>query len=151
MSTATIKPTARNLQWLDTLTRVCHGESVEIAAMSLPGVREGLSRARWLAADRKPQLPQIRVSAIRTETGWRLQDRDFKRREPTAEQRQAIEAFAASDMPEMFVGGLAALDIEPLLQEIAEATGVRLRTEYAVRHLPEDKADRACWLFRGGV
>jgi len=151
VSTATIKPTARNLQWLDTLTRVCHGEPVEIAAMSLPGVREGLSRARWLAADRKPPLPQIRVSAVRTATGWRLQDRDHKRREPTPEQRQAIEAFAASDMPGMFAGGLAALDVEPLLDEIAEATGVQLRAEWAVLHLPEDRTDRACWIFRGGV
>ena len=151
MSTAAIKPTTRNLQWLDTLTRVCHGEAVEIKAMSLPGVREGLSRARELAVDRKPPLPQIRVSAIRTETGWRLQDRDWKRREPTPEQRQAIEAFAASDMPEMFVGGLAALDVEPLLQEIAAATGVQLRAEWAVWHLPGGKSDRACWIFRGGA
>lgn len=151
MSTATIKPTARNLQWLDTLTRVCHGEAVDIAAMSLPGVREGLSRARELAADRKPPLPQIRVSAIRTETGWRLQDRDFKRREPTPRQRQAIEAFAASDRLEMFVLGLAALDVEQLLQEIASATGVQLRAEWAIWHLPGGKTDRACGLFRGGV
>ena len=151
MITATIKPTARNLQWLDTLTRVCHGEAVEIAAMSLPGVREGLSRARELGADRKPPLPAVRVSAIRTAAGWRLQDRDHKRREPTPEQRQAIEAFAASDMPEMFVGGLAALDVEPLLREIAAATGVQLRAEWAVWHLPGGKTDRACGLFRGGV
>lgn len=151
MSTAMVKPTTRNLQWLDTLTRVCHGEAVEIAAMSLPGVREGLSRARELAAERKPPLPHVRVSSIKTEAGWRLQDRDFKRREPTSEQRQVIEAFAASDMPEMFVGGLAALDVEPLLAEIAAATGVQLRAEWAVLHLPEDKTDRACWIFRGGV
>jgi hypothetical protein len=151
MSTAIVKATTKNLQWLDTLTRVCHGEAVEIAAMSLPGIREGLSRARELAEFRKPPLPQIRVSVTKTETGWRLQDRDFKRREPSAEQRQAIEAFAASEMPELFVGGLAALDIEQLLAEIAFATGVQLRAEWAVWHLPGGKADRACWIFRGGV
>lgn len=151
MSTATIKPTTRNLQWLDTLIRVCHGEPVEIKAMSLPGVREGLSRARELAADRKPPLPAVRVSVTKTATGWRLQDRDHKRREPAPEQRQAIEAFAASDMPGMFAGGLAALDVEPLLAEIAYTTGVQLRAEYAVLHLPEGKKDRACWIIRGGV
>jgi len=151
MSTAIVKATTKNLQWLDRLTRVCHGEAVEIAAMSLPGIHEGLSRARELAEFRKPPLPTVRVSSIKTETGWRLQDRDHKRREPSAEQRQAIEAFAASEMPELFVGGLAALDIEPLLQEMATATGVQLRAEYAVLHLPEGKRDRACWILRGGV
>ena len=71
--------------------------------------------------------------------------------QPTAEQRQAIEAFAASDMPQLFVGGLTVLDVESLLAEIASATGVQLRAEYAVWHLAEGQTDRACWILKGGV
>ena len=152
MSTAT-KPkiTERNQYWLDILVRVSHGEPVEVPGMARSGITEAINRARKLLAEQGRRIPEVWVSAAKTESGWRLSVRNWKLRQPNAEQQQAIETFAMSGMPELFVGGLAVLDVESLLAEIAAATGVQLRAEYAVWHLPEGKADRACWVLKGGV
>ena len=152
MITAT-KPklTKRNKYWIDVLVRVSHGEPVDVSGMARSGITEAINRARKLLAEQQRRIPDVWVGASKIESGWRLSVRNWRLRQPTAEQRQAIEAFAASDMPELFVGGLAVQDIELLLQEIAAATGVQLRAEYAVWHLPEGKTDRACWILKGGV
>ena len=151
ITTAKPKLTERNKYWIDVLVRVSHGEPVDVPGMGRSGIAEAINRARNLLAEQGRRIPDVWVSAAKTETGWRLSVRNWKHRQPTAEQRQAIQAFASSDMPELFVGGLAVLDVEALLQEVAAATGVQLRAEYAVLHLPEGQADRACWILKGGV
>ena len=152
MATAAAKPklTERNKYWIDVLVRVSHGEPVDVPGMGRSGIAEAINRARNLLAEQGRRIPDVWVSAAKTETGWRLSVRNWKHRQPTAEQRQAIEAFASSDMPELFIGGLAVLDIETLLAEITAATGVQLRAEYAVLHLPEGQTDRACWIWKAG-
>ena len=151
--TITAKPklTERNKYWIDVLVRVSHGEPVDVPGMGRSGIAEAINRARNLLAEQGRRIPDVWVSAAKTETGWRLSVRNWRLRQPTAEQRQAIEAFAMSGKAELFVGGLAVQDIESLVQEIAAATGVQLRAEYAVWHLPEGKTDRACWICKGGV
>ena len=148
-----IKPklTERNKYWIDILVRVSHGEPVDVSGMARSGITEAINRARKLLAEQGRRIPDVWVGAAKIESGWRLSVRNWRLRQPTAEQRQAIEAFATSDMPELFVGGLTVLDVESLLAEIASATGVQLRAEYAVLHLPEGQTDRACWICKGGV
>ena len=145
------KLTKRTQYWLDILVRVSHGEPVEVPGMARSGLSGAISNARQLLAEHGRRIPDVRVSLTEIETGWRLSIRNWRYRKPTTEQRQAIEAFATSDMPELFVGGLTVLDVESLLAEIASATGVQLRAEYAVLHLPEGQTDRACWILKGGV
>ena len=153
MSTATAKPklTERNKYWIDVLVRVSHGEPVDVPGMARSGIAEAINRARKLLTEQGRRIPDVWVGAAKIESGWRLSVRNWRLRQPTAEQRQGIEAFATSEMPELFVTGLAVQDVESLLQEIAAATGVQLRAEYAVWHLPEGKTDRACWICKGGV
>lgn len=153
MSTAALpqKLTEREKYWVDVLTRVSHGEPVEVEAGRKSALQYSISTARKHVTEQGRTIPEVMVASVKTETGWRLSVRNWKHRQPTAEQRQAIEAFAASDMPELFVGGLAGMDVDPILQEIASATGVQLRTEYAFHHLPDGVVDRACWILKGGV
>ena len=153
MSTATAqqKLTKREEYWVDVLTRVSHGEPVEVQAGAKSALQYSISTARKHVTEHGRTIPEVMVASVKTETGWRLSVRNWRHRQPTTEQRQAIEAFAASDMLELFVSGLAVQDIESLLQEIAAATGVHLQAEYAVWHLPEGKTDRACWVCKGGV
>ncbi len=153
MATAAAKPklTERNQYWLDVLVRVSHGEPVEVPGMARSGLSGAISHARQLLAEQGRRIPDVRVSLTQIETGWRLSIRNWRHRKPTTEQRQAIETFATSDMPELFMGGLAVMDVESLLTEITSATGVQLRAEYAVWHLPEGQTDRACWILKGGV
>ena len=54
-------------------------------------------------------------------------------------------------MPELFLPGLAVMDVEATLQELSARYGVELRGEYAVHHLPGGVTDRACWILKGGV
>ena len=97
MSTATVqqKLTKREEYWVDVLTRVSHGEPVEVPGMARSGLSGAISHARQLLAEQGRRIPDVRVSLTETETGWRLSVRNWKHRQPTAEQRQAIEAFAA--------------------------------------------------------
>ena len=153
MSTATLpqKLTEREKYWVDVLTRVSHGEPVEVQAKTKSGLQFAISTARRHIAEQERAIPKLMIASVQTETGWRLSVRNWRHRQPTAEQRQLIEAFAVSSKTELFVRGLAVQDIEGLLQEIATATGVQLRAEYAVWHLPEGQTDRACWILKGGV
>ena len=144
------KLTERNKYWIDVLVRVSHGEPVEVQAGTKSGLQFAISTARRHIAEQERAIPKLMIASVQTETGWRLSVRNWRLRQPTAEQRQAIEAFAMSGKAELFVGGLAVQDIESLVQEIAAATGVQLRTEYAVLHLPEGQTDRACWIWKAG-
>lgn len=153
MSTATLqkKLTKREEHWVDALTRVSHGEPVEVQAGTKSALQYSISTARKHIVEQGRTIPEVMVASVQTPNGWRLSVRNWKHRQPTAEQRQAIEAFAVSGKSELFVRGLAVQDIEGLLQEIATATGVQLRAEFAVWHVAEGQTDRACAVFKGGV
>ena len=153
MSTATVqqKLTKREEYWVDILTRVSHGEPVEVQAGTKSALQYSISTARKHVTEQGRTIPEVMVASVQTETGWRLSVRNWRHRQPTAEQRQLIEAFAVSSKSELFVRGLAVQDIESLLQEIATATGVQLRAEYAVWHVAEGQSDRACWICKGGA
>ena len=153
MSTAVMqqKLTEREKYWVDVLTRVSHGEPVEVQAKTKSGLQFAVSTARRHIAEQERAIPKLMIASVQTETGWRLSVRNWRYRQPTVEQRQLIEAFAVSSKTELFVRGLAVQDIEGLLQEIATATGVQLRAEYAVWHVSENETDRACWILKGSV
>lgn len=153
MSTVTVqqKLTKREEHWVDVLTRVSHGEPVEVQAGRKSALQYSISTARRHITEQGRVIPEVMVASVQTPNGWRLSVRNWKYRQPTAEQRQAIEAFAVSGKAELFVRGLAVQDIELLLQEIATATGVQLRAEYAVWHVAEGETDRACRICKGGV
>lgn len=145
------KLTEREKYWVGVLTRVSHGEPVEVQAKTKSGLQFAISTARRHIAGQERTIPKLMIASVQTETGWWLSVRNWKYRQPTTEQRQAIEAFAMSGKSELFVRGLAVQDIEGLLQEIAAATGVQLRAEFAVWHVAEGETDRACWICKGGV
>lgn len=151
MTTATPKLTECNKYWLDVLVRVSHGEPVEVKAGRKSALQYSISTARKHISEQGRVIPEVMVASVQTPNGWRLSVRNWRHRQPTPEQCQAIEAFAASDMPELFMRGLAVFDVESSLAEITSATGVQLQAEYAVWHLPDGQTDRACWIIKGGV
>jgi hypothetical protein len=51
----------------------------------------------------------------------------------------------------LFVRGLAGLDVEQAVDEIAQVTGVTLAIEGAVWHRADGGTDRACWVVKGNV
>ena len=139
----------REAYWLGVFQRIAHGEPVEIEGMARSGISEAMNRTRELVVAMKRRIPKVQVRAAKTETGWRLFAHKWHHRTVTPEQWREIRDFAESEASSLFVRGLAVLDIEQTLKEIAIATGVQLRAEYAVWHLPGGKTDRACWVFKG--
>ena len=151
MSTTTkSKPTAYESKWEEIVHTVSYGQPVLVRGYRRMSVVKGIQDAKLAMVSQNRRVPEHGLSTQQiSEREIRVTPQRWQYRTPTAEQRQAIEAFAASDMPELFVGGLAVMDIEAILAEIATATGVQLRAEYAVRHLAEGQTDRACWIIRG--
>ena len=149
MKTTTRPLKSREAYWLDVFRRVAYGEPVEVQGMARSGISEAMNRTRELVAELKRRIPDVRVRAAKTETGWRLFAHKWQHRTVTPEQWQEIRDFAESAASSLFVRGLAVLDVEQTLKEIAIATGVQLRAEYAVWHLPGGTTDRACWICRG--
>jgi len=149
MSTTT-KPTAYESKWEEIVHTVAYGQPVLVRGYRRMSVVKGIQDAKLAMASQNRRVPEHGLSTRQiSEREIRVTPQRWQYRTPTPEQRQAIEAFAESTMPELFVGGLAVMDVEALLAEIASATGVQLRAEYAVRHLPEGQTDRACWIIRG--
>ena len=151
MSTATkSKPTAYKSKWEEIVHTVSYGQPVLVRGYRRMSVVKGIQDAKLAMVSQNRRVPEHGLSTHQiSEREIRVTPQRWQYRTPTPEQRQAIEAFAQSDMPELFVGGLAVMDIETILAEIATATGVQLRAEYAVLHLPEGQTDRACWIIRG--
>ena len=141
----------REAYWLDVFRRVAYGEPVEVQGMARSGIGEAMNRTRELIVELKRRIPDVQVRAAKTETGWRLFAHKWHHRTVTPEQWQEIRDFAQSEASSLFVRGLAVLDVEQTLREIAIAAGVQLRAEYAVWHLPGGKTDRACWILKGGA
>ena len=146
------KPTAYESKWEEIVHTVSYGQPVLVRGYRRMSVVKGIQDAKLAMVSQNRRVPEHGLSTHQiSEREIRVTPRQWQYRTPTPEQRQAIEAFAASDMPELFVGGLAGMDVDPILQEIASATGVQLRTEYAFHHLPDGVVDRACWILKGGV
>ena len=152
MSTATkSKPTAYESKWEEIVHTVSYGQPVLVRGYRRMSVVKGIQNAKLAMASQNRRVPEHGLNTHQiSEREIRVTPRQWQYRTPTPEQRQAIEAFAASDMPELFVGGLAGMDVDAILQEITSATGVQFRTEYAFHHLPDGLVDRACWIVKGG-
>ena len=152
MSTATkSKPTACESKWEEIVHAVAYGQPVLVRGYRRMSVVKGIQDAKLAMASQNRRVPEHGLSTQQiSEREIRVTPQRWQYRTPTPEQRQAIEAFAASEMPELFVGGLSGMDVDAILQEIASATGVQLRTEYAFHHLPDGVVDRACWILKGG-
>lgn len=151
MSTTT-KPTAYESKWEEIVHTVAYGQPVLVRGYRRMSVVKGTQDAKRALESQGRRVPEHGLSTHQiSEREIRVTPQRWQYRTPTLEQRQAIKAFATSDMPELFIGGLAVMDIEAILAEITTATGVQLRAEYAVWHLAEGQTDRACWILKGGV
>ena len=145
------KPTAYESKWEEIVHTVSYGQPVLVRGYRRGSVVKGIQDAKLAMLSQHRRVPEHGLNTHQiSEREIRVTPRQWQYRTPTPEQRQAIEAFAASDMPELFVGGLSGMDVDSILQQIASATGVQLRTEYAFHHLPDGLVDRACWIIRGG-
>lgn len=153
MSTAATtnrKPTAYESKWEEIVHTVSYGQPVLVRGYRRMSVVKGIQDAKLAMMSQGRRVPEHGLSTHQiSEREIRVTPQRWQYRTPTPEQRQAIEAFVESNMPELFMGGLAVMDIETILAEIATATGVQLRAEYAVWHLAEGQTDRACWIVRG--
>ena len=146
------KPTAYENYWQEIITILSYGEPVIVRGYSRMSIVKGLTDAKLaLSAEGKRSYENGINTSVLDGGGIRVIPKGWQYRPVSDEQRQALTRFAASDMPEMFVPGLAVLDVEGLLQEMSSVYGVQLRGEYAVHHLPGGVTDRACWVCKGGV
>lgn len=150
-ATTRSKPTAYESKWEEIVHTVSYGQPVLVRGYRRMSVVKGIQEAKLAMASQNRRVPEHGLSTQQiSEREIRVTPQRWQYRTPTPEQRQAIEAFAESTMPELFMGGLAVMDIETILAEIASATGVQMRAEYAVLHLAEGQTDRACWILKGG-
>jgi hypothetical protein len=153
MSTATKnrKPTAYEVRWQKIVSTVSHGEPVTVCDYSRSSVIKGIQDAKKAMAADGLRVPEHGLATQAVDGGIRVMPKHWQYRPVSDEQRQALTHFAASDMPEVFLPGLAVMDVEGLLQEMSSVYGVQLRGEYAVHHLPGGVTDRACWIVKGGA
>jgi len=153
MSTTTAqKPTAYENYWQEIIAILSHGEPVIIRGYQRKSVVKGLTEAKLaLSAEGKRRYENGVDTKQLEDSAIKVSPRKWPFREVTNEQRQALEHFAASDMTEIFMPGLAVMDVEKILQELSTQYAVELRGEYAIHHLPGGLTDRACWVCKGGV
>jgi hypothetical protein len=146
------KPTAYENYWQEIITILSYGEPVIIRGYARASVVKGLTDAKVaLSAEGKRSYANGINTRVLGDGGIRVSPRQWPFRKLSDEQRQTLEHFASSDMPEIFLPGLAVMDVEATLQELSSLYAVHLRGEYAVHHLPGDVTDRACWVCKGGV
>ena len=151
-TTAAPKPTAYETKWQEIITILSYGEPVIIRGYQRISVVKGLTDAKLaLSAEGKRGWKNGIDTKQLDDGAIKVSPRKWPFRKLTDEQQQALEQFAASDMPEIFLPGLAVMDVEQTLQELSTQYGVELRGEYAVHHLPGGVTDRACWVCKGGV
>ena len=153
MSTAAAqKPTAYENYWQEIITILSYGEPVIIRGYRRMSVVKGLTDAKLaLSAEGKRSYENGIDTKQLDDNAIRVSPRFWPFRKLTDEQRQSLEQFAASDMPEVFLPGLAVMDVEKIMQELSTKYGVELRGEYATHYLPGGVTDRACWILKGGV
>ena len=151
-TTAAQKHTAYETYWQEVVTILSYGEPVIIRGYKRMSLTKGLNDAKLALSAEGRRSYENGISTRALDDGaFRVSPRKWQYRTPTDEQRQALTHFAASDMPEVFVPGLAVMDVESTLQELSIQYGIELRGEYAVHHLPGGVTDRACWVCKGGV
>lgn len=137
--------------WEGIIEKVTCGEPVCVMGYHVNNVLKNCKRAIERMRAQVRRTPEYGITTAKIAGGHRVVPKGWQYRTPTDEQRQALMHFAASDMPEMFVPGLAVIDIETTLQELSSLYAAELRGEYAVHHLPGGVTDRACWVCRGGA
>jgi hypothetical protein len=146
------KPTAYENYWQEIITILSYGEPVIIRGYSRGSIVKGLTDAKLsLSSEGKRSYENGINTRVLGDGGIRVSPRQWPFRKLSDEQRQTLEHFAASDMPQIFLPGLAVMDVEGLLQELSSLYAAQLRGEYAVHHLPGGVTDRACWVCKGGV
>lgn len=146
------KHTAYETYWQEVVTILSYGEPVIIRGYKRMSLTKGLNDAKLaLSAEGKRSYENGINTKTLDDGAIKVWPRKWPFREVTNEQRQALEQFAASDMPEIFMPGLAVVDVEKILQELSTQYGVELRGEYAIHHLPGGLTDRACWVTKGGA
>jgi len=153
MTTATArKHTVYENYWQEIITILSYGEPVIIRGYQRMSVVKGLTDAKLaLSAEGKRSYENGINTKTLDDGAIKVWPRKWPFRKLTDEQRQALEQFAASDMHEIFMPGLAVMDVEKVMQELSVQYGVELRGEYAIHHLPGGLTDRACWVCKGGV
>ena len=150
-ATTKAKPTSYENKWQEIIAILSHGEPVIIRGYRRSSVIKGLTDAKLaLSAEGKRSYENGIDTKQLDDSAIKVSPRKWPFRPRSDEQRQALEQFASSDMPELFLPGLAVMDVEATLRELSTRYGVELRGEYAVHHLPGGVTDRACWILKGG-
>jgi hypothetical protein len=145
----------REEQWIEIIERIAIGEPVLVLGLSRNGLYKNVNDTISRMQDLGHKHCTLKFSNVQSGDGWLCRRIDWPLRQVTAEQRLEIEAFAVAPATGksqfLFVRGLAGIDVEQVVDEIAQATGVTLSIEGAVWHRVDGKTDRACWIVKGGV
>ncbi len=145
----------REEQWLEIIERIAIGEPVLVLGLSRNGLYKNVNATISRMQDLGHKHCMLKFMNVQSGDGWLCRRIDWPLRQVTAEQRLEIEAFAVAPATGksqfLFVRGLAGIDVEQAVDEIAQATGVTLSIEGAVWHRADGKTDRACWICKGAV
>jgi hypothetical protein len=145
----------RESQWIEIIERIAIGEPVLVTGLSRNGLYKNVNDTISRMQDLGHKHCLLKFSNVPSGDGWLCRRIDWPLRQVTTEQRDRIEAFAVAPAtgPKrfLFVRGLAGIDVEQAVEEIAAATGVALAIEGAVWHRGDGKTDRACWIVKGGA
>jgi hypothetical protein len=145
----------REEQWIEIIERIAIGEPVLVLGLSRNGLYENANDTISRMQDLGHKHCMLKFMNVPSGDGWLCRRIGWPLRQVTAEQRLEIEAFAVAPATGkaqfLFVRGLAGIDVEQAVDEIAQATGVTLSIEGAVWHRADGKTDRACWICKGGA
>ena len=145
----------REEQWLEIIERIAIGEPVLVTGLRRAGLYKNINATFAKLQDQGHKHCLLKFSNVQAGDGWLCRRIDWPLRQVTTEQRQEIEAFAMAPATGkaqfLFVRGLAGIDVEQVVAEIAATTGVTLAIEGAVWHRADSGTDRACWIVKGGV
>lgn len=145
----------REPQWVEIIERIAIGEPVLVTGLRRAGLYKNINATFAKLQDQGHKHSGLKFSNVQSGDGWLCRRIDWPLRQVTTEQRQEIEAFAMApatgESQFLFVRGLAGIDVEQAVDEIAATTGVALAIEGAVWHRADGQTDRACWIVKGGV
>ena len=145
----------RESQWIEIIERIAIGEPVLVTGLSRNGLYKNVNDTISRMQDQGHKHCLLKFSNVPFGDGWLCRRNGWPLRQVTTEQRLEIEAFAMTSSTGkaqfLFVRGLAGIDVEQVVDEIAKAAGVALAIEGAVWHRADGKTDRACWICKGSV
>jgi hypothetical protein len=145
----------RESQWIEIIERIAIGEPVLVLGLSRNGLYKNVNDTISRMQDLGHKHCMLKIMNVPSGGGWLCRRNDWPLRQVTTEQRLEIEAFAMAPATGksqfLFVRGLAGIDVEQAVDEIAAAKGVALAIEGAVWHRADGQTDRACWICKGGV